>query len=268
MDGLFDTSTSVDPALFGEGNSTDNGAENTDMTTRETAEQPTTNQESVQQAPETETQKLYAGKYKTPEDVEKAYVEVQRALTKATMELSEFKRRNANPVQQQDTSQQPEQNQDYDWYSAYQQDPVQTTYQMVNAMLQQAMQGVDGKINPLLERDQLSANLDEVMNDPECPDFAQYSDKVIEILNKNPDLYKLPNHLKIGYKLARGEDSEAKAKTAFEAGKNAAYQLDQQKQNNIFDNKTTRNEAQRTPEEQIVEGIMKAGGSGWRSFGI
>jgi hypothetical protein len=56
------------------------------------------------------------------------------------------------------------------------------------------------------------------------------------------------------------------AKTAFEAGKNAAYQMDTQKQNNIFDNKSTRNDSQKTPEQAIVDDIMGAGGS-WRSFG-
>lgn len=47
-----------------------------------------------EQTPETPTteEKLYAGKFKTPEDLEKAYTEAQRALTRKSQEAAEAKK--------------------------------------------------------------------------------------------------------------------------------------------------------------------------------
>jgi hypothetical protein len=70
----------------------------------------------------------------------------------------------------------------------------------------------------------------------------------------------------VAYRLAKADDVQTKAETAFEAGKNAAYNLDQQKEKKVFDNNSTRDEAQLTPEEKILKGIMGSGGA-WRSFG-
>lgn len=274
MDNIFDTSTNVDPALFGEeGNSTDSGAEN--QTTQSTNEEGTqnTNQENMQQqAPETDTQsKLLAGKYKSPEDLEKAYQELQKSFTKATMELSQAKNAQpANPAQQ-DTSQNVQQDnqqqvQQIDWHSAFQQDPINTMYHMAKLIAQEEIQGIKSQIDPIANDFELGRQVDAVV--AKYSDFPEYAEKVGTILGTMPELEKLPNHLEVAYKMAKSDVLAEQVKTAFDAGKNAAYQLDQQKQNNVFDNNTTRNEAQKTPEQEIMEGILNAGGGGWRSFGI
>ncbi|MEN6317064.1 MAG: hypothetical protein ABFD25_22755, partial [Clostridiaceae bacterium] len=219
-----------------------------------------------QKAPDQkDTPKLYAGKYKTPEDMEKAYMEAQKTLTQTRMELSSA-RKNSNPAPQ-DTSkqnQQPQQEQNFDWDAAYKQDPVRATYLMIQSMLQESVKGITGQLEPIKTNFELSRVLDDVMG--KDPDFTEYSDKAVELLEKSPELYSLPNYLEVAYRLAKADDLQTKAETAFEAGKNAAYNLDQQKEKNVFDNKSTKDEAQLTPEESILKGIMGAGGA-WRSFG-
>jgi hypothetical protein len=251
MEDMFGTSTTVDPALFGEGNSTE-GAEITKETQQENTQQ---------KAPENqETPKLFAGKYKTVEEMEKAYLEAQKSHTKMSMELAQMKK-NTNP---QETSKEPKE-QNFDWDGSYKQDPVRTTYLMIQSMIQDAVKGISGQIEPIKTNYELSRSLDEIIG--KYPDFAEYADKAIEVLEKSPELYNLPNYLDIAYRLAKVEDIQTKAETAFEAGKNAAYDLDQQKEKKVFDNKSTKDEAQLTPEEKILKGIMGAGGA-WRSFGI
>lgn len=263
MDGIFDTSGTVDPKLF-EGDSAE-GAEN--QTTVEAQQPDGQNQPEGQQqnAPETgNAPKLFAGKYKTPEEMENAYLEAQRSLTKVNMELSTLKRQSANP--QKDTSQPNQQQaQDIDWNEAFKQNPVWTIYQLANAIAEQKVQGITSKLDPLVSDSQMAKNLDEAS--AKYPDFYDYADKAIEILDGMPDLYNMPNHLEIGYKLAKSDVLAEQAKKAYDAGKQDAYNLDGQKNNVVFDNKTTRETAQKTPEETIVDGIMKAGG-GWSSLKI
>jgi hypothetical protein len=272
-DNIFDTSGSVDPALFGEtGNSTDTGAESTATNeggAQATQETQMTNQETQQQkAPDTtETPKLFANKYKSPEDLERAYTELQKSFTKATMELSQMRNTQANP--NQDTSPNARQandqkEQDYDWYAAYQQDPVAATYQMIQSMMQQSLQGVMKDIEPIKSDFALGREIDNLL--AQHPDAGEYADKIQQVIDTMPQLRSIPNYLEVAYKMASSEVLAEKAKTAFDAGKNAAYQLDQQKQTNVFDNKTTREQVQPTPEEQIMKEIMKAGGK-WGSFG-
>jgi hypothetical protein len=261
MDDLFGTSRSVDPSLFEEGNSTE-GAEATDSKVQQETKQET--QQEQQEAPgKQETPKLYAGKYKTVEDMEKAYLEAQKSLTQRNMELAQA-RKNTNPAQQDTSKEQPQQEQEFDWEGSYKQDPLRTTFLMIQSMVQDAMKGITGQIEPIKSNYELSRTLDEVMG--KYHDFTEYSDKTIELLGKSPELYGLPNYLEVAYKLAKAEDLQTKAETAFEAGKKAAYDLDQQKEQKHFDNNSTRNEAQLTAEEKIMKGIMGAGGA-WRSFG-
>jgi hypothetical protein len=265
MDDVFGTSNTVDPALFGEGNSTEGAETNDNKETTQPETKPETQQEQQQEAPgKQETPKLYAGKYKTIEEMEKGALEGQKALTKAQMELAELKKK-SNPAPQDTSKQQPQQQeQDFDWEGSYKQDPLRTTFLMIQSMVQDAMKGITGQLEPIKTNYELSRTLDEVMG--KYPDFAEYSDKTIELLGKSPELYCLPNYLEVAYRLAKAEDLQTKAETAFEAGKNAAYDLDQQKEGKFFDNNSTRNEAQPTPEEKIMKGIMGAGGA-WRSFG-
>ena len=261
-DEIFGTSYDVDPKLFeNEGYSTE-GADNSGQTSAGQTEQNDTepNTQQKDEAPKQDTPKLFAGKYKTPEDLEKAYLEAQKTLTQKTMELSQA-RRTPNPVQQ-DTSEQAQQNQqEFDWAAAYRQDPVRTTYLMIQSMLQESM----GQFEPLKNNYEMNRVLDEVIG--KYPDFNEYSEKAMDVLEKSPELFGLPNYLEIAYRLAKTEDLQTKAETAFEAGKNAAYNLDKQKNQKVFDNQTTRDEANPSPEDEIVKGIMKAGGA-WRAFGI
>ncbi|HEX9058916.1 MAG TPA: hypothetical protein VF941_01910, partial [Clostridia bacterium] len=111
---------------------------------------------------------------------------------------------------------------------------------------------------------QFQREINEVQS--KYPDFQQHTDGIVKVLEDMPEIGNLPNKLDVAYRIAKGNAMAEQAKTAYQAGQQDALKLDAQKAGKVFDNKSTKSEAQISPEEQIFNNMMGAGGK-WRSFG-
>lgn len=248
MDELFNTPGNVDSSLFtnNEENSSGTGTEN-DIS----------QDVQMQPAPETQdTPRLYAGKYRTADEMEKAYTQAQRLLTKQAQELAAYK----SPSQ--DTS---DMQQEIDWYAAFQQDPVNTMAYMAQLISEQKLSEMQSQIYPIRQEYQFQKELNEVQS--KYPDFTEHTDGIITVLEEMPEIGHLPNKLDVAYRIAKGNTMAEQARSAYQAGQQDALRLDAQKAGKIFDNKSTKSEAQASPGEQVLKDILGAGGK-WRSFGI
>ena len=269
MSDIFDNSGSVDPSLFGEGQSTDTGAESQSQNTATEGQNQT---QDPAQAPSTEGQaqeKVFAGKFKSADDLEKSYLESQKALTKAHMELAEI--RKANPAPQQDNSQT---NDDFDlvsWFDqAYQINPAQAISQLSQYIAQQTtQQAVDQALQPfqgLQKEYQFNQEINQAKQN--CPDFDSYFDGIVEVFQSRPDVFELPGTKKyeMAYHIAKANAHEQMSKAAYENGKNDALKIENQKQTNVFENSKGIPQ-ENNPDSDIINGIMGAG-STWKNFGI
>lgn len=172
-----------------------------------TNETPEATQDQGDESPEVKAEdtapeeRLYAGKYKTAEDMEKAYQELQSKATKDAQEKAELAR---ILNESYSTSEQPQSQAANDDFDDYQQpDPL---VQKIEA----------------LERNQVASNF--IFNHP---DAAQLTDQLSEVLKSDPTAQAIPDYnARLEYAYLKSK-SLAEGKTIEQAKKEAANQTTQ-----------------------------------------
>jgi hypothetical protein len=147
--------------------------------------------EEAPPAAEPAAERLYAGKYKTPEDMERAYLESQSAMTKAQQEAAEF-RRYAEQQQAQPPPQQPDYSDELERLNdEFLSNPYGFLTQSVPQMVQQQVQQV------LAQRDTAQRNVKQVMNlKATDPHFDKVKDDFEAVIAElDPSYLQNPNSL-------------------------------------------------------------------------
>lgn len=237
-----------------------------------------TEEEPAEEQPSQEEQggELIAGKFKTTEDLVKAYKNLEREFHKSRQAAKEQPAQQAQAPIQQQTQPQDELNAIFQDY--WEQNPAGVLqYMMENLVDQRIKQLQEQYINPIQEARQtemLANNIGELSNqygqlmteEGLTALFQQVQDIAAEI--GNPDLAKNPTKriLRMAASELWGEPSKVEM---YQRGKEAARQASEQtrRQKQALATKTTKKpkEQPKTEEDAIREAILNAG---YRSGGI
>lgn len=199
--------------------------------------------------------KLWAGKYKSPEEMEQAYVASQSHGTKLAMELATIKQQAGVPEQGQPKPGQEQLTQEQIQYM--QQNPLVAAQYMANLATSQAMGPIKEQVDNL--NMQLSLSRLRSSND----DFGQVAPLMGQVFKDNPMLWGLPNAVDVAYAMAKATYAPAAIKQAQEAGRQAAYQSKVAKQGAFAEGQKTKTQTQsKSPDDDMLAEIFKPGSGG------
>jgi len=203
------------------------------------------------------TPKKWAGKYDSPEELEKGYLELRRLLS-ARGALPD-KEAAAQQQQQQVAGVQPPQ---IDWDAvnesfrrSFEQNPFLTVSQLAQYLALQAIAPVMEELAEWrLERQMLELAADN-------PDFVDLAPKVKDMIGSDPELRALvrqnPKLLDLVYRAAKATLASEVAQAAKESGRQEAAELNRQKAAASTAPASTRKELQKkSPEEEILDRIF------------
>jgi len=257
--GVFDDQSTGDvdmPPTFDEGNTGDDDI---------TGDNPAPSNEVDTDESIDNDNKLYAGRYKSVEELENAYKNLQSFSTKVAQELANYKKQQSQQNEQlPQQSQQFQQNQQVQtqfdeinraFIMSFQQNPVGTIQQLIQHATQQVVQ-------PLAKEMEIKTGIAELST--KYPDFPKLAPKTIEVLRNMPDLWNIPNTLEVAYKLAKADYTEQAITQARNSSQQQAITTTQQKQSLFNEAQSPRQTTgqTKTPEQMIKESILNAGGGG------
>lgn len=167
------------------------------------------------------TETLYAGKFKSVEELEKAYQNLQPTYTKTSQELQRLRKEATQPMQQ--NTPQPSQNLAN----------LQNEYpQVVNTLIDEVYKRVHSEVvTPLQQRLEAQNDMTEQMYlenelakmSTKHADFKEVAPKMMEILDQKRALMGLPDYLDVAYTLAQKEVNDAKMAKQVSNARNEAY---------------------------------------------
>jgi hypothetical protein len=253
------------------------GLDNPEPTASETPEQAEQTGVEAQQTTTTETSapppeeqpKMYAGKFKSPEELQKGYEELERAylqkqrdMTQLSQQFASLKKQAAPPQEQP-----PVQTEDIDAVirDALQRDPFGTMSALVQHQLQTYVQPIQATAREIKIRDAVSQMT------ATYPDFPEVAGGIKQMMETNPDMAELFERnpafaLDLAYKAAK-VDAVAKAlPQVVELATQQAYQNITAKQGvTPVPPAAKQPEKPKDPDSEMWEAVAKAGPrSVWR----
>lgn len=199
-------------------------------------------------------EQLIAGKFKSQDDLVKAYKNLEREFHKSRQQPSQPQQ----PIQQQ-----PQQDINELFWTQFQQDPFGTMNQFVNAMVEQRTAG-------LYEQQQtqtVSQHFQSLSN--EFPQLAteqgmsEFANKIFEVAEElgNPNLAANPSPriMKLAAMEAFGDSKASLYKKAKQQGRMEAENARRAKQGLSAPKQTKPKQVEKSPEELIADSIVSAG---------
>jgi hypothetical protein len=168
----------------------------------------TEGERAVTQEPEPkQPEKLWAGKFKSPEEMEKAYEEAQRWGTQRSQEVANI-RRELEELRKSvapDMSKQKQKEWDDHVKQAIQQAVVDDNpallVQLIDYMIDQRteakLQARDAELAPLREQQRFQAEVNQFVADN--PEASEYLDEITKLIQAQPDVVTRPNWLGRAY---------------------------------------------------------------------
>lgn len=215
--------------------------------TIEETEEHTEITEDVEDSQEEQSEELLMGKFKTTDDLMKAYTELQKSFTQS---------RQQKPVEQVDNEQ---------LLDAYDRDPLNT----INYLVQQGIQQALSPIHQERQVESLTKNLEPIAKEYKQmhsdEGVNQLFQKISEISQDfgNPELVRNPTQRIIKMAAAELWGGETKAKihqSALEQGRQEAIDSRRQKQGLAVTTTKKPNEAPKTEADHIIDGMFAASG--------
>lgn len=226
---LFENSTDSAPVEDFEnleGQAQDGGAEVPEEPTEE-PEAPETEEEPEEQ-PDEEPGQLFAGKFKTPQDMETAYVNLQKKMGEMGNHIAQLRRQSPQPQGQGPSPQQVEEYNTRFW-DDFQRSPLETLANVMQTMIQQQ---VSPMIQPLqsvaAEKhiDRAVTGMSDITDADGVqiyPDAAELAPLIKQTLLENEHLWSAPNALDIVYSIAKGKGAMEAVNHARQAGLDEGY---------------------------------------------
>lgn len=199
--------------------------------------------------------KLWAGKYKTPEDLEQAYLNSQRSATKLAQELAQLRKTASAPPEgnEHNPTQTPE-------FAQIAQINPQLALQMLTQKA--AQDAVRQHVMPLQEKlDSVTMQAELARLKAMHSDFGEVAPHMAEVFKDNPDLWNTKEPLRVAYALAKAEYAEEAVAAAKEAGRKEAYRSKANKQSAVVEGQKSKGQQkQKTPEEDMLDEIFSPRG--------
>lgn len=211
-------------------------------------------------------EKLILGKFKSQEDLERAYRQLEGFSTKNAQQLAELRKQAQTPAPRQPVGQgMPPQVQataisdlNTQFTERFINDPVGTLQAVVGSML-------GNQIAPLQQQQKdHELKLEMAAMGAKYGDFYTLGDQIQEVYKANPALWNLPNSLEMAYKIAKADYGADALKRAREAGRAEASQTLLQKQGLSVEGQQAKSGRTETPspEDEVRASILKAGRGG------
>lgn len=202
-------------------------------------------------------EKVYAGKFKTVEDVEKGYVNLEKAFNKRDAEISELRKvaqqveqfkaeieqLKARPQEAATTESKPaEQSQQQVIQDAIAdmtdeekeqfslelfENPVKALQSVLDKVLPNYLNPIQEQVKPIVEERNHAIEYDKVVDNiaqfaQAHEDFEALAPTMQEVFSQNPALANLPNGLDLAYNIAKGMKPTAAPPSAVDVDKLAA----------------------------------------------
>lgn len=216
---------------------------------------------------EEEKPKLFAGKYKTVEELEKAYQEAQKWGTKSAQEVAALKRE-LEDLRRQVAPDMTKRQQD-EWRKQVQaainaavvdEDPTALMAligQIADQVAEQKLAQKYQDIAPIIQQQKFQQEIDAFL--AENPEAAEHLDDMVELVQQNPELVTKPGWLYRAYgkvltqKFAAKEKAKAETAARTKAEKEAAA---------MPGTKSRQNQKKKDPEEELLDEIFSTPESG------
>lgn len=212
-----------------------------------------------------EGQELIFGKFKSLEEAQKAYFNAEAELTRRSQELAQYRQQQEMMQAQQ---QYPQQQEQYDpnelkrqFLNAFVEDPI--------GALQAVMESTQREQLQPIYQDMLVRNIDSAVSklQSKYEDFNQLEDKMTAYLQSNPSIMQafpsIEQSFEAIYKIVKADMAQQAVQQAKEAGRNEAYANIQAKKGAFSEGSQAKTNSAKTPEQQIIEGILGAGTGGF-----
>lgn len=217
-------------------------------------------QQSNQQdgQPGTQQQRMYANKYKSPEELENAYANMNREATRMAQELAQYRQYMQQIQQQQQQTQQPNKPNPQHVLMDFANDPVGTMQKIIEQSMQQHIKPIEQTI----QNERFDRTIERMSSDQKnYPLFNELKGDIANALESNPWLFNSHNPIEAAYNMVRGQNMDKFIQQAI----NQSKQIDQQNQQQYINSQVTsgsRGKPPRvgagnaTPQNQILQGIL------------
>lgn len=205
--------------------------------------------------PQEEQEKLILGKFKSVEELAKAYKELEKKLGKDAeekaalrKEIEEIRKLITGP---KDAKEQKKEDSPEDWLERFYSEGPKLIQHMVSDMLAQHL----APIQQFMTQEYYNRQARELA--AKYKDFADYVEDMEQIFNEYPEIASHPRGMEIAYRLAKANRLEAElpraVEKAQEEGKKAALEKQAARMPSSSGRKT---EKAKSPEELIKESIF------------
>jgi len=197
-----------------------------------------------------EEQRVWAGKYKSPEELEKAYLHAQSYSTRLAQELAQLKNQLYTDTPQEQQS------------SVGQEGPQDQFVQAVQYYAQQAaLNLLQQYLAPVTSKvEELSLQSELARMKATDPHFDEVAPTLAEVFQENPALWQLPNAVDIAYAVAKARYAEKALAEARAAGAKDAYNTQAAKQAAFVEGQKSKAQPpQKTPTEELLDSIFGGG---------
>lgn len=191
-------------------------------------------------------ERLYAGKYKTVDDLEKAYKELNSHSTKKSQELAELKR----------STTQPRSLEIPDNVTPEDRETIGFVQEIAGTVASQQMADLLNKV----EQMQIESYLDKLQaSNPE--EYEIIAPEIVSVLTENPALMEQQNYLELATKLAKANKMEELVASAAAEARNSAYDSlgDKTARSSLGTRTSARKTGEKDPAQAIIDDIMSAG---------
>lgn len=208
-----------------------------------------------------EPQKLWAGRFKSPEEMEQAFLSMSKQDDKAVFdELVKLRQQSMVKNQQQQEDGNSQQLQEL-----MNNDPQKA----LNVMIQQAVQqALKHYVVPMQTRVE-SLNMQTELNKLKATksDFSQVAPYLAKVFAENPELWNVKNPITTAYALAKAEYADKAVSLAKEEGRKEAYESKARKTRAVAEGQKAKvQKKEKSEEEQLLDAIFNTGTKGGNIF--
>lgn len=216
-------------------------------------------EEVVEEEEEEEAERLYAGRFKSVEDLEKSYKSLQSQLTPILQQLRN--KQEGQPIVPAAVNAQGVPNElanspEFQQIAAT--NPAMAAQIVANYIQQKQQQQITQVMSPVQRQIKDMEIKMEVLNlRASLPDFDEFAPELPVVFNENPWLWNTNEPVKTAYKLLKADKLTASSEEVTKARKAAAEEVRKQKKAaGAEKQKGKRHTKKVTPEEQIANDII------------
>ena len=216
--------------------------------------------ETEEQEEEEQEEKLYAGRFKSVDDLEKSYKALQSQLTPILQELRTKQTAESFQLPQQQPTIPNELANNPQFQQIAATNPAMAAQVVANYTRNMAQQQITQNVQPMqreLTNMKLEMEIDRLK--ATTPDFDAVAPDLPVVFNENPWLWQSPNPVTTAYKLLKADRLGDTVSQATKLGKAAAIEKRKQKKSAGAERQKGKQAAKKaTPEDDIVSGILGA----------